>query len=149
MNHLTRFAFLATAGAAVSKLLGQTRTSLMQIKYPPSPGPSMTVVFADGTLRQVIIGTGLTLVNASGVHTINAATPPAVTLPVPQRLLVEPDGLSWRIPVPYTNPYIYRNGMRMLVGEDYVLEVDPVSGKQVVRPTAKQGTALTDFWIAS
>jgi len=122
--------------------MAQTKTEPEQTRFPPSPGPAIQVVFQDGTLRMVMLGPSITLLNQSGVYTLNSQA--AAASVVAQKLTAEPDGLSWRVPVPYANPQVYRNGLRMLSGLDYVIE-----GGNIVRPTIPQGTRPSDVWIAS
>ena len=126
----------------VSRLAAQTKMKSTQLAMPPQPGPSILVVMADGTHRQVIVGTGLTLLNNSGAWTLNAT--PSAARPPHQRLLLEADRLSWRIPLPVgQNSAIYRNGMRLLLGLDY-----EQTGDNLIRPTTAQGTEENDIWTA-
>ena len=138
---MKRFAFLAAVAASIlpRRLLAQTKVAPGQVKFATSPGPSILVIMADGTHRQVALGTGLLLSEASGVFTLAAASnPPA------QRLALEPDKASWRIASPYQNPRITRGGLLMMPGLDYTIE-----GGNIVRPTPLQGMVESDVWVAS
>ena len=145
--NMKRFIILTAALAALS--WGQTRTEPEQIKFPNGAGPALFVILADGTPKQVLLGPSLLLVNNGGILSLNAVAPapPANERPDTQQLILEPDNLSWRVPVPINKPHVFRNGVRMFLGKDYVLEQDAT--KQVVRPTQPQGMKTTDIWLAS
>jgi hypothetical protein len=129
----------------IKGLLAQTRMEPEQAKY--APGPAVQGVDTLGNHTQFGIGAGLTLTaTPSGATLINAVA--AGERPDTQQLVLEPDNTSWRVPVPISKPQIYRNGLRMLLTKDYTLEVDPVSNRQVIRPTVAQKMKTTDTWLA-
>lgn len=137
---MNRLAFIgAFLAAAATKLRAQTRIAMDQIAFPSAgTGPRVLMIMPDGTHRDVALGRGLALLEEGGMKTLNVVA--ALNNPAMQVMISEPDGKSWRIPTPYENPCIYRNGLLQYPGDDYTLEP---SG--VVRPKL---SAATDRWRA-
>jgi hypothetical protein len=143
--NLSRFGFFTVLAALASRLFGQTRTDPDQIRY--SPGPALQGINASGNSTQVGLGPTLVFTNQSGVTILDVSPNISSARPDTQQLTLEPDNLSWKVPVPITKPQIYRNGLRMLLTKDYTLE-SGASGAQVVRPTPSQKMKITDDWYA-
>ncbi len=137
----------AIAGSFIlNRASAQTKTELTQIKYPLSPGPSVTLIMQNGSIVQTILGPSLIITDISGVKTLNAQT--SDNRSDAQQLTLEPDNLSWKVPITVNKPRVFRNGLRMFLSLDYILEFDAVTNKQVIRPTIAQGMKTTDIWLA-